>query len=268
MENTHNARAGPEFCSGVLDSKTIEYLTKNPRAHFRQAIKKQDAATCLIKTAELHGHFCPGSALGVMATLFGLDLLGDDQASADGIMENLIAIVEVNACFADGVQAVSGCTLGNNSLIYRDLGKHAVTFAIRGRKEGIRVRLLPGFKDSINKLVPEFYPLMKTVIMKRSGTMEDEQKFRVIATKTAFSVITLPYETLFATQTVTPILPERAPITDSSICPGCGEEVMSTKIHKRGLMKNTCFMCNGKYFEVEGRGIVKRDLYTHSGSGA
>jgi len=31
-------------------------------------------------------------------------------------MENLMAVVEINTCFADGVQAVSGCTLGNNAL--------------------------------------------------------------------------------------------------------------------------------------------------------
>ena len=132
---------GNDFCSDVLAESTIQKLKENPRAQFIEAIKNNDAATCLIKTAEIHGHFCPGSALGVMASLYGLGLLREDAIHSDGIMENLLAIVEVNASFADGVQAVSGCTLGNNSLIYRDLGKHAVTFAVRGKEHGIRVRL-------------------------------------------------------------------------------------------------------------------------------
>lgn len=46
-----------------------------------------------------------------MATLYGLSLLKKETPDSDGIMENLLAIIEVNACFTDGVQAVSGCTL-------------------------------------------------------------------------------------------------------------------------------------------------------------
>ncbi len=56
-----------------------------------------------------------------MASVYGLWELGVESMYFDGIMEDLAAIVEVNACFADGVQAVSGCTLGNNALIYRDI---------------------------------------------------------------------------------------------------------------------------------------------------
>ncbi|HNT72523.1 MAG TPA: FmdE family protein, partial [Methanothrix sp.] len=66
-----------------------------------------------------------------------------------------------NACFADGVQAVSGCTLGNNALVYRDLGRLAVTFAIRGRDTGVRVRVLPDFRDKVAEAAPEFYPLLE-----------------------------------------------------------------------------------------------------------
>ena len=85
-----------------------------------------------------------------MATLYGLSLLKKETADSDGIMENLLAIIEVNACFADGVQAVSGCTLGNNSLIYRDLAKHAVTFVSTNEKEGLRIRLLPASQTYIH----------------------------------------------------------------------------------------------------------------------
>lgn len=253
-------RAGPGFCSGVLDTHTIEQLKKNPRLQFIKAIRKNDAATCLVMTAGIHGHFCPGSALGVMASLYGLHMLGDEGTNADGIMENLLAIVEINACFTDGIQAVSGCTLGNNALIYRDLGRHAVTFAVRGRERGVRVRVLPDFRKRIDESVPEFYPLLDKVIIKREGGPGELKLFREKGREAAFALIQLPFDTLFSARPVIPDIPDYAPITDTVVCPECGEPVMASKIQKRGSRKGTCFMCSGEYFEVEGKGIVKKDV--------
>ena len=255
--SAHN-HAGSPFCSGVLDMSRVERLKKTPRIEFIEAIRKNDPATCLLKTAEIHGHFCPGSALGVMASLYGLGLLGDDGVNSDGIMENLLAIVEVNACFADGVQAVSGCTLGNNALIYRDLGRHAVTFAIRGRGDGVRVRVLPEFKQCIDESVPDFYPLLDKVIIRREGTPGELKLFREKARDAAFALIRLPFETLFAARAIIPDIPAYAPISDTVVCPRCGEPIMASKVLKHGSRKDTCFMCSGGYFEVEGRGIVKK----------
>ncbi|TQD27692.1 formylmethanofuran dehydrogenase [Methanolobus vulcani] len=246
------------FCSGIFNDQDIEILKDKPRTNFTSAIKKMDATSCLIKTAEIHGHFCPGSALGVMASLYGLSLLENEVIESDGIMENLLAIVEVNACFADGIQAVSGCTLGNNSLIYRDLGKHAVTFAIRGKEKGVRVKVLPEFKEYIEDSVPEFYPLMEKVIVKRQGSSEDEKKFKETAREAAFSMTKIPFDKLFSVETTVPDIPDYAPITDSVICPECGEVVMASKVCKSGLKKGMCFMCSGHYSEVEGKGIVEK----------
>jgi formylmethanofuran dehydrogenase subunit E len=257
--NTPYEKAGTEYCSGILNNQDIERMKKNPRSGFIEAIKKKDAATCLIKTAEIHGHFCPGSALGVMASLYGLSFFGEEEINSDGIMENLLAIVEVNACFADGVQAVSGCTLGNNSLIYRDLGKHAVTFAIRGKEEAVRVRVLPEFREYVEEAAPEFYPLMEKVIMSREENPGDEKKFKDTARKAAFGIIKNPFEKLFAAEKIVPDIPDYAPITASLVCSECGEMVMASKIRKSGPSKGKCYMCSGKYSEVEGSGIVEKD---------
>ena len=53
-------------------------------------------------------------------------------------MEEVVAIIETNNCFSDGVQMVTGCSFGNNALIYRDYGKTAVTLAKR-TGEALRV---------------------------------------------------------------------------------------------------------------------------------
>ncbi|MBP2133077.1 tRNA-Thr(GGU) m(6)t(6)A37 methyltransferase TsaA [Methanomicrobium sp. W14] len=256
MKETDVKNPDQMFCSRVLDNSRIEKLKENPRAEFGEAVKNKDVQTCLIKTAEIHGHYCPGSALGVMASIYGLHLLGPECMNSDGVMENLLAIVEINACFADGVQAVSGCTLGNNALIYRDLGKLAVTFAVRGKKEGVRIRARPEFKEYVDENVPEFYPMMEKVIMKRDGTAEEEKLFRKNGLKAAFSLSQLPFEKLFSAETVIPDIPDYAPISASAFCPKCGEMVMASKIIKD---TGECLMCSGKYREVEGRGIVEKE---------
>lgn len=262
MNQSKPKESGTAFCSGVLNDRTVKELRENPRRQFTEAIRKADTATCLVKTAEIHGHYCPGgSALGVMATLYGMEQLQGNCLHSDGIMEELLAIVEVNACFADGIQAVSGCTLGNNSLIYRDLGKHAVTFAIRGRKTGVRVQVRPEFHLYVEEAAPEFYPLMEKVIVNRTGTAEEEIRFREVAREAAFALIQLPpFEKLLEAEAVIPDIPDYAPITGSVVCPDCGEVLMATKVRQRGLQRGKCYMCTQKYIEVNGQGIVERDL--------
>lgn len=243
-----------------MDTEKMERLKQNPRRDFIQAIKDRDAAVCLIKTAEIHGHFCPGSAFGVMASLWGLENLGLKDISFDG-MEDLMAVVEINACFADGVQAVSGCTLGNNALVYRDLGRFAVTFALRGRGIGVRISVKGNFRSHVERVASDFFPLMEKVVKDRAGNAEEQAEFRKKGREAAFALIELPFEDLFIVQRVTPALPEYAPITGSAVCLDCGEVVMATKMVHQGEKKGCCFTCAGTgYKEVEGRGIVKKTL--------
>jgi formylmethanofuran dehydrogenase subunit E len=248
----------------VLDAIHVEEertadLKRNPRLDFMQAIFGDDRVRCLVKTAEIHGHFCPGSALGVMASLCGLRRLGLESLASDGL-EHLMAVVEINACFADGIQAVSGCTLGNNSLVYRDLGRHAVTFAVRGNATGARVRVRPDFRSRIDQAVPEFYPLMEKVIKNRAGSAKEEAAFKEKAREAAFALIELPFEDLLFIETVRPVLPDYAPVTESAICPNCGESIMGTKMVRDGDGRGLCLMCAGRgYRQVEGQGIVEKE---------
>ena len=240
----------------ILGDSRATDLLEDPRHEFGKAILEKDLAACLLKTAEIHGHFCPGSAMGVMASVWGLSQLGLDSSQSDGL-EELMAIVEINACFTDGVQAVSGCTLGNNALVLRDYGKHAVTFTVRGSDSGVRVRVRPDFQSQIAQAVPEFYPLLEKVIIKREGGQEAADTFKATARKAAFTILEMPFEQLLISQKVTPELPDYAPITESHICPACGEQVMASKVVKDGDNKGLCYACaKHKSGQIDGRGIV------------
>ena len=236
----------------------VNELRQNPRKNFIRAVREKDTVGCLVKAAEIHSHFCPGIALGVMASVYGLWRLGVESMYFDGVTENLMAIVEANACFADGVQAVSGCTLGNNALVYRDLGRLAVTFTRRGKETGIRVRVGPDFVSLVNHAAPGFYPLMEKVIKNREGGPEDIAAYKEQAAMAAFALVREPFEKLLMAEPVKPELPREAPIKPSVVCPRCGETIMGTKVIQEGPDKGLCFTCGRhSYFEVEGRGVVK-----------
>ncbi|WP_020589563.1 FmdE family protein [Desulfobacter curvatus] len=236
-----------------MNSEEMEQLKANPRAGFNRAIRDRDVASCLVKTAEIHGHYCPGSAFGVMATLMGLETLGGDTSQG---MEDLMAIVEINACFADGVQAVSGCTLGNNALVFRDLGKMAVTFARRDGQNAVRVSIKGRIREHVDEVQPEFFLLMEKVIMARQGSPEEEKAFREKGRQAAFALIDRPFDTYFKAASVKAVLPPYAPIVPSLVCPGCGETVMGTKTVLEGDKKGYCLTCAGALISgVDGRGI-------------
>jgi len=105
------------------------------------------------KARKLHGHVCPFLVLGLRMSEIAMKRLGVEKAGEiETIEESLIAIVEANNCMADGVQIATGCTFGNNSLVYLDLGKNAVTLVKRGSKRGVRVYI-----DS-EKLKQKYFP--------------------------------------------------------------------------------------------------------------
>ena len=63
------------------------------------------------KAGELHGHYCPGLAIGVRAAAAALDILSPEKKG-----KNLYCIAEGRACYLDGIQVVFGTTVGNGRL--------------------------------------------------------------------------------------------------------------------------------------------------------
>ncbi|MEM2241352.1 MAG: FmdE family protein [Candidatus Bathyarchaeia archaeon] len=206
------------------------------------------------KAREFHGHICPFLVLGLRASEIAMQKLSLLKAGeAETVNEEVVAIIECNNCFADGVQVATGCTLGNNSLIYLDVGKNAVTLVKRGEWKGIRV-----YVDS-EKLRSKYFPreateLFEKVVVKRQGTIEDQHKLQEMWDEIGRSMMNLP-EDMFKIEEVRVAEIERAPIFESIRCDGCGELVMKTKLHVVDG-KMLCLSCFGECEAVVGRGIV------------
>ena len=232
-----------------MKSDLEDKFVRNARYAIEEAIRLRDLPGLLARAGELHGHFCPFLAIGVKAAVQAVNELG---ISSTG-MEEVIAIIETNNCFSDGIQFVTGCSFGNNALIYRDYGKTAFTLAKRNG-EAVRVSV-----RDIGKLLDERKPeaarLFEKVVVKRQGTDEEQQRLREAWRQIAFEILNIPNEDLFNIKRMTIQVPAYSRIFASVKCAVCGENVMETKARAKDG-KCVCIPCSGQeYNQLAGDGI-------------
>jgi formylmethanofuran dehydrogenase subunit E len=111
----------------------------------------EDMEALLGKSAVLHQHLCPRQVLGVRMGLLAGDLFCIPLPQA---RKRLLAVVETDGCFADGITVVTGCRVGKRTLRVEDLGKVAVTFV--DTLSGRAVRMAP--QQDIRERAREFAP--------------------------------------------------------------------------------------------------------------
>ena len=219
--------------------------------------QREDLRKLLEVAREFHGHICPYVSLGVKASLLAMRELSVARLSfEESVQESILAIVECNNCFVDGVQVTTGCTLGNNSLIYFDPGKDALTLVRRGSWEGVRAyvdgeRLREGYfpKDAVE--------LFEKVVARREGTSEDRDRLKQVWEEIGYQMLELPRE-MFKIDKVRLPPVEPAPIFKSVRCSQCGELAMETRVVQISG-KPHCLKCAKKsYYALIGRGIVER----------
>ena len=89
-------------------------------------------------SAARHARLCPRQVLGVRFGLAGASALGLEAPRQD---KQLMAIIETDGCFADGIEAATGCSVGHRTMRIEDYGKIAVTFV--DTLTGRAVRIAP-----------------------------------------------------------------------------------------------------------------------------
>jgi formylmethanofuran dehydrogenase subunit E len=214
-------------------------------------IRSGDLEGLLRQAESIHGHLCPFVSLGVKAGQYAMKHL--DTGSTG--MEEVVAIVECNNCFTDGIQVVTGCTFGNNALIFRDLGKNAVTVALRGNGRGVRLVVRPEYREEMFARYPVAGPLFEKVVVQRNATPEEEHHLHHIWPAIAYKELERPLEESLVVKEVSVTLPSYARIFPSVTCSQCGESVMEPRIR---LVQGqpTCLPCAGAdYAELTGQGI-------------
>jgi len=100
---------------------------------------------------EFHGHLGPFLVLGVKAGLLANSLLGKDCFKTTAIVATDPS--PPNSCFVDGVQFVTGCTMGKGNIKLRRGKNTSVLFLKEGRK--LRLKLKDKVLASIKEVSSE-----------------------------------------------------------------------------------------------------------------
>lgn len=162
-----------------------------------------------------HGHECPGLAIGYRMASSAIAALKTIRA-AD---EEIVAIVENDACGVDALQCVSGCTFGKGNLIFRDYGKQVYTLYSRSTRKGIRV------------------------VFHDKGIAEHLHDDRTALTK---YILKASEAEILSLELVEIGKPEPAQIRNSVSCAICGESVMESRLREvNGRL--TCIPCAEKH---------------------
>jgi formylmethanofuran dehydrogenase subunit E len=145
-----------------------------------------------------HGHSCPGLAIGYRMSKAALTFLSGSRAKD----EEIVAIVENDACGVDALQCLSGCTFGKGNLIFKDYGKQVFTLYNRRSRKGVRVVFNA-------RSIPE-------------NILKDRDQF-------INWLLTAPEQEIISLQKVKIEEPDPARIMNTVECQFCGESVMETR---------------------------------------
>jgi formylmethanofuran dehydrogenase subunit E len=187
---------------------------------------------------QFHGHFCPGLTIGYRAAKIALRELGGKRAKD----EEMVCIIHTDGCGVDGIQFLTGCTLGKGNLIFQDYGKQTFIFLLRkktGRNRGVRISFDPDEKVSHAFGPARHKRGAKATKTKGSVGSKEEAALRLLH---------LPERTLYS---LTPLknfpIPEKARIFSSERCASCGELTMEPRLRLQDG-KPVCLECCGKEY--------------------
>lgn len=177
----------------------------------------------LEQSAARHSHLCPRQVLGARIGLAGAAALNLDVPRND---KRLLIIIETDGCFADGIEAATGCTIGHRTLRVEDYGKIAATFVDVKTRQTVRVA-------------------PRLDVRERAYTCVSEEPRHYFAQLKAYQV--LPDHELLSIQPVQLTTPIEAIVSRAGVrinCEICGEEIINEReIVREGL--TLCRSCAG-----------------------
>lgn len=187
------------------------------------------------RCAAFHGHVCGGLAIGYIAATAGLAWLREQRA----LDEELVAIVETDACCVDAIQVLTGCTLGKGNLIHKDYGKMGFTFFDRRTGRGVRLVMQPdAFRVSERQ--------MELFQKSREGSITDAERDELteLGARRTVDILNTRSEDLFRMTPVSADIPDRARIEASRPCARCREPTMASKLEpsEEGLICRGCLL--------------------------
>lgn len=179
-----------------------------------------DMNTLLEISSSRHSHLCPRQVLGVRMGMFAGEILG---LALPQPKKRLLAILETDGCFADGVEVATGCTVGHRTLRVEDYGKIAAVFVDTKTERAIRLAPRLDVRERARLYAPE----------------ETRHYFAQLA-----GYQRIPADELFSVQEVVLTTPLEAIVSRAGVrvnCDRCGEEI----INEREILRDGLTLCQG-----------------------
>ena len=190
-------------------------------------MEAMDIQPFLERSSARHDHLCPRQVLGVRIGLLASKIFGTPPGENPG--KRLLAIVESDGCFSDGIEVATGCTLGHRRLRLQDYGKIAATFVETQTNRAVRIAPRVDVRESAYHCTPQ-------------------EKRHYYAQLQAYQI--LPDEELLMVQEVAMIEPVKHILSRPGVrvqCSACGEEI----INERELIRDgqiLCMSCAGESY--------------------
>lgn len=184
-----------------------------------------------------HGHVCPGLIIGYRVAKVAQSTLGVERSED----EELIAIVENDACSVDAIQVLLGCTLGKGNLVYRDYGKQVYTIIFRASNRAIRIAMKP---DVLGR--PPDVEAIFQKSQRNDASAEELERLSAFREKRVEEFLQIDDASLFKVEEVQIHVPEKARIFKSLLCHYCGEKVMEPRARIRNG-EIACIPCSEEY---------------------
>ena len=176
-----------------------------------------------------HKHLCPRQVLGARAAIAGAKALDLEVPRAD---KRLLVIVETDGCFVDGVEAVTGVSIGRRTLRVEDYGKIAATFVDVKTEKALRVAPQLDVREKAHHYAPE-------------------QTRRYFAMLHGYQ--RMPDEELLTIQPVKLVQPIAVIVSRAAArakCEICGEEIINEREVEKDGRALCCACAGGGYLVV------------------
>jgi formylmethanofuran dehydrogenase subunit E len=237
MRGSEPGRYGQPASFSITKKENRVILTQIEQT--RYVIQMPQAIKSFNEAVAFHGHACPGLALGYRAAEYALQHLRAGRSED----EDLVAIVENDACGVDAIQLVAGCSAGKGNLILQDYGKHAYTFIDMKSHRAIRLVQRP---EPVVQRIDPLASVLREKVMAGTATPAEHKEFHARQAAVIERILSMPFDELFIAREVRPEIPVRAKLFASVQCAICGEMVAEHRARVKDG-KFICMPCAGDY---------------------
>jgi formylmethanofuran dehydrogenase subunit E len=175
----------------------------------------------LDESARRHKHLCPRQVLGARMGLRGAQLLGLEVPHPT---KRLLVIIETDGCFADGIAAATGCSIGARTLRVIDHGKVAAVFVDTSINRAVRIAPHTHARQRAAECVP-WAPSKWHAQLEAYQIMPDEDLFTVQSvelTTTLAQLLSKPGRKVICARCGEEIINEREVVQDGqTLCRAC-----------------------------------------------